>query len=95
MEKLHWKTEVRKLSDLIPVSYNPRSLSAKQAKDLKKSLLKFSLAEIPVINLDNTILAGHQRCKILAQIENKDFEIDVRVPNRQLTLNLVRNTTNY
>ena len=85
MEKLHWKTEVRKLSDLIPVSYNPRSLSDKQAKDLKKSLLKFSLAEIPVINLDNTILAGHQRCKILAQIENKDFEIDVRVPNRQLT----------
>ena len=85
MEKLQWKTEVRKLSDLIPVSYNPRSLSDKQAKDLKKSLLKFNLAEIPVINLDNTILAGHQRCKILAQIEGKDFEIDVRVPNRQLT----------
>lgn len=85
VEKLHWTTEVRKLSDLIPVSYNPRSLSDKQAKDLKASLIHFSLAEIPVINLDNTILAGHQRCKILAQIEGKDFEIDVRVPNRQLT----------
>jgi len=80
-----WHNETRRLSDLIPVSYNPRKLSKKERKDLKKSLCKFNLAEVPVINTDSTILAGHQRCKILAEIENKDFEIDVRVPNRKLT----------
>jgi len=79
-----WTTEKRKLSDLIPVSYNPRKLSKKQADDLRQSLVKFNLAELPVVNADNKILAGHQRCKILADIEGKDFEIEVRVPNRQL-----------
>lgn len=84
MSNIIWTTEKRKLSDLIPVSYNPRKLSKKQAEDLRKSLVKFNLAELPVINADNKILAGHQRSKILADIEGKDFEIEVRVPNRQL-----------
>lgn len=84
MSDISWTTEKRKLSDLIPVSYNPRKLSKKQADDLKKSLVKFNLAELPVINADNVLLCGHQRTKILADIEGKDFEIEVRVPNRQL-----------
>jgi len=84
MTEITWKTEIRKLSDLIPVSYNPRKLSPKQADDLKKSLLKFNLAEIPVVNADNVLLCGHQRTKILADLKGKDFEIEVRVPNRLL-----------
>lgn len=83
-EEITWTTQKRKLSELIPVSYNPRKLSKKQADDLKKSLVKFNLAELPVINADGSILAGHQRGKILADLKGKDFEIEVRVPNRQL-----------
>lgn len=83
--KLAWHNEKRKLSDLIPVSYNPRKLSKKQAGDLRRSLENFNLAEVPVINTDNSLLAGHQRTKILADIEGNDFVIDVRVPNRKLT----------
>lgn len=85
MNKITWKTEKRKISELIPNSNNPRKLTDKQYKDLKKSLTKFDLAEIPAINLDNTILAGHMRLKVLVELKGDDYEIDVRVPNRQLT----------
>ena len=83
--KITWGTERRKLSELIPHSTNPRVLTNKQYKDLRKSLTKFDLAEIPAINTDNTLLAGHQRIKVLAEIKGEDTEIDVRVPNRLLT----------
>jgi len=82
--KIMWHTEKRKISDLIPTEGNPRRLTDKQYKDLKKSLNKFDLAEIPAINQDNSILAGHMRLKILAELKG-DHEIDVRVPNRPLT----------
>lgn len=80
-----FNTEKRKLKDLIPATYNPRKMTEEQNTQLRKSLEKFGLAEIPVINKDNTILAGHQRIRLLADLEGVDFEIDVRVPNRLLT----------
>ena len=81
---LSFSNSRRKLSQLIPVAWNPRRLTEKQAADLKKSLEKFDLAEVPVINTDNTIIAGHQRVKILYSLHG-DAEIDVRIPNRLLT----------
>jgi site-specific DNA-methyltransferase (adenine-specific) len=84
-EKITWHNEKRKISQLIEFDKNPRTLSNKEHKDLKKSLEKFSLAEIPAINQNNKILAGHQRLKILTELYGNDFEIDVRVPNRNLT----------
>ena len=78
-----WKTEKRKISDLKECEYNPRQLTKKQYKDLKSSLDKFGLCEIPVINTDNTIIAGHQRIKILKE-KSQDAEIEVRVPSKKL-----------
>lgn len=78
-----WSNEKRKISDLIPAEYNPRHITEKQAKDLKASLDKFSLADPLVINADNKIIGGHQRYFILKAAG--DIEVDVRVPNRQLT----------
>lgn len=82
---LVWHNETRVLKDLVPASYNPRKLTEKQHNDLKKSLEKFNLAEIPVINLDNTILAGHMRVRLMTELYGLEHEIEVRVPNRQLT----------
>lgn len=82
---MKWTTEKRKLKDLIPYGSNPRILSEKQHKDLTVSLKKFGLAEIPAIDADNTLIAGHQRVKILSELNPPDFEIDVRVPDRKLT----------
>jgi ParB-like chromosome segregation protein Spo0J len=85
VKTLTWKTEKRKISDLVPYEKNPRKLSDKQAEDLKASLEKFNLVELPAINQDNKIIAGHQRIKILALIKSPDTEIEVRVPSRLLT----------
>jgi DNA modification methylase len=84
MDKIIWHNEKRKIKDLIKTENNPRVLTDKQYSDLKKSLSKFDLAEIPAINIDNKILAGHQRLKVLSEIKGDDYEIDVRVPNRKL-----------
>jgi len=84
-QPLSWRTERRKVSSLINNPLNPRQINDKQLKDLKNSIKKYSLAEIPALNLDNTILAGHQRVRALIELGRADEEIDVRVPSRLLT----------
>lgn len=83
--KLEWHTEKRKVKDLLPFEKNPRFISGKQMKDLQRSLKKFNLAELPAINLDGTIAAGHQRVKALMLLGRAEEEIEVRIPSRQLT----------
>jgi len=82
---LTWKTEKRKIGELIPYEHNPRQMTEKQNADLRKSLEKFGLAEIPAVQPDGTLVAGHQRIRILVELEGPDYEIDVRVPSRKLT----------
>lgn len=82
---MKWKTEKRKINDLIPYEHNPRQMTEKQNQDLTKSLEKFDLVEIPAINTDDVILAGHQRLRIMQALGRGDEEIDVRIPDRKLT----------
>ncbi|MCX6741339.1 MAG: DNA modification methylase [Candidatus Parcubacteria bacterium] len=82
---LSWHTERRKVSSLINCPINPRQISSKQLDDLKRSITKYNLAEIPALNLDGTILAGHQRVRALIELGRSNEEIDVRIPNRLLT----------
>jgi ParB-like chromosome segregation protein Spo0J len=83
--QLSWTTSKRKVDNLLPQEVNPRKITTKQMSDLKKSLKKYNLVEIPAIDLDGTILAGHQRIKALQLLGRGDEEIDVRIPNRKLT----------
>jgi hypothetical protein len=85
LQKIIWLNEKRKLGELIPYELNPRVLTGSEYEDLKQSLEKFDLAEIPVIDHTNRIIAGHQRISILSDLKGLDHEIDVRVPNRQLS----------
>jgi len=85
MKKLNWTTEERKIDALIPYDKNPRILTTDQKERLKKSLEKFGLVEIPAIDLDNKIIAGHQRLKVLKILGRGNDVVDVRVPNRKLT----------
>jgi len=83
--KLEWHTTKRKIDDLIPYEHNPRQMTRKQNEDLRKSLERFGLVEIPAIDTDNKIIAGHQRLRVL-QLLGRGSEItDVRMPNRKLT----------
>lgn len=84
---MNWTTEKRAISQLKAHPKNPRILTEKQHEQLTQSLKSFNLAEIPVINKDNTILAGHQRIRIMKELHGEDFVIEVRVPDRQLTDN--------
>jgi len=84
-KKLEWRTEQRKVKDLLPLKTNPRVMSPKQISDLTKSLNKFNLVEIPVIDQNNRLVAGHQRCAIMSLTGRAEEIIDVRVPSRPLT----------
>ena len=84
-KKLTWKTVHKRIDDLVPQTINPRIISDKQMSDLKKSLEKFNLVELPVIDTDNTVLAGHQRLEALKLLGRGEEEIEVRIPNRKLS----------
>lgn len=85
MKKLSWTTVQKRVDDLIPQEVNPRKITDKQLSDLKRSLKKFNLVEIPAVDSDGTILAGHQRIKALQLLGRGKELIDIRVPNRKLT----------
>ena len=85
MSKLTWRTEQRRVKDLLPYKQNPRKMSQEQRDDLIKSLKRFDLVEIPAIDTENRIIAGHQRCAVLQLMGRGEEMIDVRVPSRALT----------
>jgi len=85
MKKLKWTTVQKRVDDLIPQEVNPRIITDKQMSDLKKSLQKYNLVEIPAIDLNGRILAGHQRIKAMQLLGRGSELIDARVPNRKLT----------
>ena len=85
MKKLQWCTVQRRVNDLIPQKINPRVITDKQMSDLKKSLQKYNLVEIPAVDSNGKILAGHQRIKALQLLGRGNELIDIRTPNRSLT----------
>lgn len=85
MTDIAWTTEKRRIGDLTLYLKNPRKLDEKAKIELTDSLDRFDLVEIPAINKDNTIIAGNQRVTLLLEKHGPNYEIDARVPNRQLT----------
>lgn len=87
MIKLEWTTQKRKVNDLIELDFNPRKITEAKKQELISSIEKFNLVDIPAIDFDNTIISGKQRLTILRVIGRGEEIIDVRVPNRKLTEN--------
>jgi hypothetical protein len=87
MSSLEWRTERRRIGDLVEWDKNPRRLSRHDAEQLTKSLERFGYVEEVVINADGSSIGGHMRRRVmLAQaIADPDALIDVRVPSRPLT----------
>lgn len=81
---LVWRTVKRRVTEIVPYEKNPRFITEENKEKLVKSLQKFNLVEIPVINKDGTLIAGHQRLKVLLLLGRGDEMIDVRIPNRML-----------
>ncbi|MDR1340730.1 MAG: DNA modification methylase [Prevotellaceae bacterium] len=98
MEFLKWHTETRRVGDLIPLDCNPRIRNGSKQKKLQDSISRFNLVDIPVINLDGSIIAGQRRWEVYMDTGRANEDIEVRVPNRLLTedevkeYNLIANT---
>ena len=85
MSDLVWTTKKVKVKDLKQLDINPRTISGENKDKLIRSIDKFNLVEIPAVNTDMTIIGGNQRVSALILADRGDEEIDVRVPNRSLT----------
>ena len=84
-KKLFWKTEKRKVKDLVRCDRNPNINTDRQFSNLKKSIKRDGYVEIIVIDTDGTIVAGAHRHKALMEMGMAESEIEVRVPDRKLT----------
>ena len=97
------KIKQRKIADLKPAEYNPRQLTDKQYKQLKKSLKTFGCVEPIVVNSNpmrtDIIIGGHQRCKVWADLGNDtiptvEIELD-EASEMELNVRLNKNTGEF
>jgi DNA modification methylase len=82
---LTWKSERRRLGELIPRPDNPRTMAEAQAQRLIASYLKFGQPLPLLMNSDGTLNDGHQRLREWIAEFGADFEVDVRIPSRSLS----------
>lgn len=90
------KTKQKKISDLIPAEYNPRTLSKKQFEGLRASFKRFGMVEPIIINKNaeraNIIIGGHQRVRVAESIGMKEVpvvELDLSLEmERELNIRL-------
>jgi hypothetical protein len=80
---IEWKLQTIPIKDLKPHPKNPRQINKEQLQHLTNLIAKFGLIDKPIINLDMTIIGGHQRVKILKKMKTK--EVECWVPNQQLS----------
>lgn len=71
---------IKKLSDHYK---NPRQITKEQLKHLTYLIKTFNLIEKPIVNLDMTIIGGHQRIKIIKKMKVK--EVACWIPDRILS----------
>lgn len=68
------KLTEKKISDLKPAEYNPRTLSERQFDEIKASLKEFGFVDPIIVNThkgrENVIVGGHQRSKVWGAMGN-------------------------
>ena len=63
------------IDKLNPAKYNPRldlQPDDKEYQDIKRSIVEFTLVEPLVVNKDMTVIGGHQRLKVLKNLQYKE-----------------------
>jgi DNA modification methylase len=82
---MNWQTQKRKLSDLTLLDNNPRTISADSFDKLGQDLDRVGNFRPLVIDTKGVILAGNQRYRQLLAKYGRDYEVDVSVPEKDLT----------
>jgi len=85
--KIEWHTEKRKLGDLKQLENNPRKISDKDYQKLGEDIEEMGNFRPLIIDTENVILGGNQRYKQLLDKYGQDFEVEVSLPNRELSEN--------
>lgn len=80
---MHWHLEVLSIKELKDHPKNPRQISKDQVHHLTECIKKFGLVDKPIVNKDFTIIAGHQRIKILKKMKSRTVEC--WVPDEELS----------
>lgn len=94
------KIEIKKLSELKPAPYNPRTSTAKQESHLKNSLTKFGVVEPIIFNKQSGyIVGGHFRVRELQKLGYKEIEcviVDLNIEDeKELNIRLNANTGSF
>lgn len=66
-----------KIADLVPASYNPRKKlkpGDKEYEKIKNSITEFGYVEPVIVNLDLTIIGGHQRVTVLSDLGYEEID---------------------
>lgn len=99
-KKLKVTHSTRRIDELKPTEYNPRKISDKAKKKLRKSLLDFGYIDPIIVNTfkgrENIIISGHQRYYIMKEdlVEEVDIvEVSVDL-NKEKLLNIAMNNRN-
>lgn len=81
-----WRTERRRVGDLIEWDRNPRLLTDREAEELDRSLETFGYVDVVVVNTDGSLIGGHMRKRRMLELGmiSAEDDIDVRVPSRKL-----------
>jgi hypothetical protein len=84
-EPLVWHVEQIAWCEMIRFEFNPRKMSAVMKQKLRESYQKFGNVELPVLDFDNMIIAGHQRHDVKLMDGCGEELTSVVKPNRKLT----------
>lgn len=85
MDELRFENGRRRVSTLIPYEKNPRRISAQKKQHLTGLVERYGLISVPIIDVDESLVSGHQRLQALLLLGRGDDEIDVRVATRKMT----------
>lgn len=85
MSAIKWESKKLKIDELKDYSSNPRKISKDEFGNLVRSLKEDGYHSRLLVNLDNTIIGGHQRKKALLKAGfSINDEIEVLIPDRLL-----------
>jgi hypothetical protein len=80
---INWTLKKIFLKELKQHPKNPRYITKEHVRHLKNLIDEFGFIEKPIVNLDKTIIGGHQRIKILKKMKVK--EVECWIPDQQLS----------
>lgn len=83
---IQWQSQIFTLADLKDYQENPRTLKKDELNKLIKSIKEDGYHQRVIIDIDGTIIGGHQRKKALLKAGFKESDkIEVLIPDRKLT----------